>query len=61
LAREPSALAAVAAKLSACRGACALFDTAKSTRHLEAAYVTMWERAQAGLPPADFAVAPMAP
>jgi len=61
LAQDSAALAAIAAKLRANRSTCDLFDTAKSTRHLEAAYVAMWERTQAGLPPADFAVAPISP
>jgi protein O-GlcNAc transferase len=59
LAQDPTALSAIAAKLSDTRDNCALFDTAKSTRHLEAAYIAMWERANQGLPPADFAVAPL--
>ena len=33
-----------------------LFDAARFTRHLEAAYITMHERRQRGLPPAGFAV-----
>jgi predicted O-linked N-acetylglucosamine transferase (SPINDLY family) len=44
LAREPQTLAALRAKLRNARGRCALFDTARFTRNLEAAYVTMWER-----------------
>jgi len=33
-----------------------LFDTDRFRRHLEAAYVTMWERVQRGEPPEGFAV-----
>ena len=35
-----------------------LFDTDRYLRHLEAAYVTMWERQQRGQRPAGFAVPP---
>jgi protein O-GlcNAc transferase len=34
-----------------------LFDTARFTANLEAAYRAMWERHQRGLPPESFAVA----
>jgi predicted O-linked N-acetylglucosamine transferase (SPINDLY family) len=54
LARDPAALAAIKAKLRANRNSCALFDTVRITRSLEAAYTQMWERAQHGLPPATF-------
>ena len=54
LAREPAALAAIKAKLRANRDRCALFDTARMTRNLEAAYTQMWERSQRGLAPATF-------
>src|SRR5262249_55496833 len=60
LARSPDALAAVRAKLATARVASALFDTKRFTRHLEAAYFTMWQRYQEGLPPAPFAVEPVA-
>src|SRR5262249_55727154 len=56
LATEPPLLAAVKAKLARNRDSCPLFDTARVTRHLEAAYTTMWERTGRGLPPADFVV-----
>jgi predicted O-linked N-acetylglucosamine transferase (SPINDLY family) len=56
LAREPTALAAIRTKLARNRETYPLFDTARFTRHLEAAYVTMWERWQRGLSPAYFAV-----
>jgi protein O-GlcNAc transferase len=57
LASDPGRLAAVRSKLARNRDTEPLFDTLRFTRHLEAAYVTMWERHQAGLPPAHFAVA----
>lgn len=56
LARDPALLASIKAKLAANRLTTPLFDTARYTRHLEAAYTTMWERAQRGKPPAPFAV-----
>jgi protein O-GlcNAc transferase len=56
LAREPAALATIKAKLAASRETSALFDVARFTRHLEAAYITMHERHQRGLPPVSFAV-----
>ena len=34
-----------------------LFDTDRFARHLEAAYTTMWQRAQRGEPPDHFSVA----
>jgi protein O-GlcNAc transferase len=59
LAREPSLLAAVKAKLARNRDTCPLFDTGRFTRHIEAAYTTMWQRYQSGGAPQTFAVAPM--
>ena len=58
LAREPQVLAALKTKLAANRASFPLFDTARFTRHLEAALIRMWERHQQGLPPETFAVAP---
>ena len=56
LARDRSLLAAIKAKLARNRQTCLLFDTARFARHIEAAYVTMWERHVSGRPPASFAV-----
>jgi predicted O-linked N-acetylglucosamine transferase (SPINDLY family) len=56
LARDPQRLAAIRAKLMRNRQTEPLFDTARFTRNLESAYLTMWERQQAGLPPDSFAV-----
>jgi predicted O-linked N-acetylglucosamine transferase (SPINDLY family) len=58
LARDPAALAALKAKVKSARTSSALFDTARFTRHLEAALTQMWERHQAGLSPQTFVVAP---
>jgi predicted O-linked N-acetylglucosamine transferase (SPINDLY family) len=56
LARDPFALAQVRAKLVRNRDTHPLFDTARFTRHLEAAYTRMVERYRSGEPPAAFAV-----
>jgi protein O-GlcNAc transferase len=56
LAREPGRLAAIKVKLARNRATAPLFDTDRSRRHIEAAYVTMWERTQRGEPPAGFAI-----
>ena len=56
LARDPGALGAITKKLRDNRDTRALFDTARFTRHLEAAYTQMWERAQSGARPDHFAV-----
>jgi len=60
LARDRSMLAAIRRKLVAARATCALFDTDRMRRHLEAAYTRMWERQQRGEKPAAFAVDPAA-
>jgi predicted O-linked N-acetylglucosamine transferase (SPINDLY family) len=57
LARNPAALAEIRAKLAKCRGTSPLFDTVRFTRHLEAAYIAMWERQQRGEAPASFEIA----
>ena len=54
--RDPAALAAIKAKLMGNRETSALFDAARFTRHLEAAFCAMHERHRHGLPPASFAV-----
>jgi predicted O-linked N-acetylglucosamine transferase (SPINDLY family) len=56
LARNPVLLAAVKAKLARNRDSCALFDTKGFTRHIEAAYATMWQSYMAGRPPESFSV-----
>jgi predicted O-linked N-acetylglucosamine transferase (SPINDLY family) len=56
LARDPAALAEIRAKLARNRDAAPLFDTARFTRHLEAAFSEMSERARRGEPPRSFAV-----
>jgi predicted O-linked N-acetylglucosamine transferase (SPINDLY family) len=59
LARTPGELIGIRARLARNRTACPLFDTERFRRHIESAYITMWERCQCGEPPASFAVSPM--
>jgi predicted O-linked N-acetylglucosamine transferase (SPINDLY family) len=58
LARSPDQLRAVRGQLAQARFTSSLFDTAGFCRHLEQAYRQMLLRAEAGLPPQDFKVAP---
>jgi predicted O-linked N-acetylglucosamine transferase (SPINDLY family) len=58
LARDPSLLGALKAKLERNRDMGPLFDTARFTRNIEAAYTAMWTRNQRGEPPQSFAVEP---
>lgn len=58
LALAPDVLATLRHRLAATRLSCPLFDSAATTRALEAAYRTMWCRHCAGDPPAGFAVPP---
>jgi predicted O-linked N-acetylglucosamine transferase (SPINDLY family) len=61
LAEDAAALAALKRRLQDRRQTAALFDTGRFCRHLEAAYVSMWERQRQGAPAAGFAVAPIDP
>lgn len=54
LVQDPALLAATKAKLGP--GRSPLFDTARFTRHIEAAFVSMWQRHQKGERPVSFAV-----
>jgi protein O-GlcNAc transferase len=56
LARNPSRLASLKSQLARNRDSCSLFDTARSARAIEAAYLGMWHAHQSGRPPASFAV-----
>jgi predicted O-linked N-acetylglucosamine transferase (SPINDLY family) len=56
LTRDRAALAATREKIVRNRGTYPLFDTARFTRNLEAAYVTMWERHRRGERPQTFSV-----
>jgi predicted O-linked N-acetylglucosamine transferase (SPINDLY family) len=59
LARDQAAVAQLKDTLARHRGSHPLFDTARYTKHLEAAYCGMWDRYQRGEQPAGFPVAPM--
>ena len=59
LATAPAALEGIRASLARNRPTCPLFDTERFRRHIESAYITMWERCRRGDPPASFAVAPL--
>jgi predicted O-linked N-acetylglucosamine transferase (SPINDLY family) len=56
LARDPALLGGIKDKLLRNRDTYPLFDTARFTRHLEAAYTMMWQRYQRGEPPQALAV-----
>src|SRR5262249_23096594 len=57
LARDPGLLSALKSKLSDNRATCPLFNTQRYVRHLESAYVTMWEIWQQGEATRSFDVA----
>jgi protein O-GlcNAc transferase len=56
LATDPVLIASIRQKLDANRNASPLFDTDRLRRHIERAYITMWDIAQRGEPPRSFAV-----
>lgn len=60
LATHPEALQALCNKMAATRTSCRLFDAPRHTRHLEAAYLGMCQRAEHGLPPEAFDIPPEA-
>jgi len=60
IARDPSLLASIKAKLAGNREISPLFDTARFTRHIEAAYIAMWERYQKGEGPKHLTISPIA-
>jgi predicted O-linked N-acetylglucosamine transferase (SPINDLY family) len=53
LALDPRRLAKIKGALEQNRSSAPLFDIGRFTRHLEAGYLTIHQRHQAGLPPAD--------
>ncbi len=61
LARERERLAEIKSKLARHRDSCALFDTPRFARHIEAAYLRMWEIFRRGEPPRSFAVEAVEP
>jgi len=58
LAQNPEKLSAIRARLDRNRLSTPLFDTELFARHIETAYIQMYERYQAGLAPAPIHVAP---
>ena len=56
LAADPALLKGYKQRLEENRRTCRLFDTARFTRHIEAAYVKMWEIHQRGEGPQSFSV-----
>jgi protein O-GlcNAc transferase len=56
LATDPVLIASIRQKLDANRKTSPLFDTDRLRRHIEHAYMTMWDIAQRGEPPRSFAV-----
>jgi len=59
LATRPAILSDIRARLARNRATSPLFDTDRFRRHIESAYITMWERHQRGAPPATFSVQPI--
>jgi predicted O-linked N-acetylglucosamine transferase (SPINDLY family) len=59
LAQEPELLVFFRSKLLQNRKTYPLFDSQRFARHIEAAYITMWERHQRGQSPRSFVVAPL--
>jgi predicted O-linked N-acetylglucosamine transferase (SPINDLY family) len=59
LAKDPAQLARMKEKLIANRDCFPLFNTGRYTRHLEAAYIKMWEQHRSGERPKAFAVEPL--
>ncbi|HKA46324.1 MAG TPA: tetratricopeptide repeat protein [Burkholderiales bacterium] len=59
LASVPELLAEIRSTLNRNRMTYPLFDTDRFRRHIESAYVEMWERHERGEPPQSFAVRPM--
>ncbi|MEO5351703.1 MAG: tetratricopeptide repeat protein [Magnetococcus sp. XQGC-1] len=59
LANDPARLAAIRRRLQKNLPTAPLFDAPLFARHLEAAYRTMWQRFQAGLPPEHIHIAPL--
>jgi protein O-GlcNAc transferase len=57
IASDRTALSDFKARLARNRERCPLFDTEQFTRHVEAAYMEMWQRQERNEPPASFAVA----
>jgi protein O-GlcNAc transferase len=61
LARDRAALSNIRSRLAQNRKTHPLFNTERFCRHIEAAYMRMWERHQRGEPPEGFSVDPIDP
>ena len=59
LTSDPGLLAAIRQKLADNRLSTALFDTDRFRRHIESAYIGMWEIAERGESPRGFRVEPI--
>jgi predicted O-linked N-acetylglucosamine transferase (SPINDLY family) len=59
LARDPALLAEIKGKLVRNRNTYPLFSTVRFTRHIEAAYTTMWETWQRSEAAKSFSVEPI--
>ncbi len=59
LARNPARLRDIRARLAHNRGTCPLFATDRFRRHLESAYILLWERCRRQETPAAFSVLPV--
>ena len=59
LAGDPELLGSLRARLAQNRLSCPLFDTTRLARHIESAYVTMWETWRRGEPAKAFSVDPI--
>lgn len=59
--REPASLSTISDKLVRHRRTFPLFDTRRFARHLERAYMRMWELIKRGSPPQAFVVEPIDP
>jgi predicted O-linked N-acetylglucosamine transferase (SPINDLY family) len=61
LLQRPELLADLRATLARHRNTHPLFNTSRFCRHLESAYLTMWQQYQRGERPEGFTVAPLDP
>ena len=59
LATTPAMLSEIRVRLARNRATYPLFNTTRFRRHIESAYITMWERYQNGEAPVSFAVQPI--
>jgi predicted O-linked N-acetylglucosamine transferase (SPINDLY family) len=59
ISNDPGVLASLKDRLALEHDKCPLFNTERFTRHIEAAYTTMWERYQRGEAPRSFLVNPI--